>query len=192
VTERVVAGVKVPVASWPGKESGRFVGLCAKVALALPWMLDRFPHALWFVKADTDTFVVPRALLELLDEYDPYEPYYVGHRSQHEISYNSGALYTISRPALEMIAPALLAANFSSYQGYCYEDEMIGKYLLAEGIEPTDAPGIWPATLEERARAFPQLRQTPVVAAHQYKNADAARTAMRLVYDSMGYGNPIC
>ena len=93
----------------------------------------RYAGKKWFIKSDTDTFVVTRHLLAVLSNYDPSEPWYIGYQfTKGKYKYVSGGLYAMSREAVARLDARLKGASILRY-----EDMMIGTELGRAGVVPT-------------------------------------------------------
>ncbi len=91
------------------------------------WKLvgDRYrDKAEWFVKADLDTFVAVENMRAFLSHLDPDKPYYFGHTlfhdwDLHNLVFNSGTCYVLSREALRRLSIRL--ARIESSRRWTYQ-----------------------------------------------------------------------
>lgn len=141
-----VFDAKLPMLVYSGKEGGIKESLSLKVKKHMTYVAHdvatkgdtgRYAGKKWFIKSDTDTFIVTQHLLTVLSNYDPDEPWYIGYRFEKG-GYRSvsGGMYALSRKAMEMLDSRLAGASILRY-----EDMMIGNELKRVGVIPTEIKG---------------------------------------------------
>lgn len=161
---------------WEGVESGKTASLSRKMRRHWIWMADavsagadtHYTSRQWFVKAETDTFLIPRHLLAMLSHLDPSKPVYVGRRLEGSgcdgIGYASGVLYAVSKPALLALAAGLRRMPGKAEE---YEDAMVGCALASMNVTLTDAGNaIWHKRFWNRREALGSSA-APLVALHR-------------------------
>lgn len=132
---------------WKGKETGITDSLTVKVRKHLRYVsnnLDdpKYANKKWFFKADTDSYVVTEHLLQVLSQYNPEDPWYIGYQFEKSgYSYISGGGYLISRGAMKILAGLLNSPLDKKYYVKYYEDMMIGSEFETAGVYPTNHKG---------------------------------------------------
>lgn len=140
-------GYKVRSVSWGGKENGITNSLTVKVRKHLRYVsnnLDdpQYASKKWFFKADTDSYVVTDHLLQVLSQYDPEKPWYIGYQYEKSgYKYISGGGYLISRGAMKILGNLLDSPLTKKYYVKYYEDMMIGSEFETAGVHPTNHKG---------------------------------------------------
>lgn len=139
----MVDGANVPMLVYTGVEGGIKEALSLKVKKHMAYVAHevassaadggRYAGKKWFIKSDTDTFVVPRHLLAVLSNYDASKPWYIGYQfTKGKSKYVSGGFYAMSREAVRLLDARLEGASILRY-----EDMMIGTELGHVGVVPT-------------------------------------------------------
>lgn len=136
----------VPMLAYYGVEGGIKESLSLKVKKHMEYVAydvakkgsdGRYAKKKWFIKSDTDTFIVTRHLLTVLSNYDPAEPWYIGYRfTKRDRKYISGGLYAMSREAVRRLNSKLKGTSVLRF-----EDMMIGAELQRAGVFPTEHKG---------------------------------------------------
>jgi hypothetical protein len=135
--------VRVRQVVWHGLEKGMLNSLSDKVRRHLRWAAASMasgtaPYAgkRWFIKADTDTFLIPAHLEATLQAYDHTRPHYIGYQfHKGGCYYVSGGCYVLARAAFAVLGRRLDSPPSKDWR---YEDMMVGCELNAEGIRPLD------------------------------------------------------
>lgn len=176
---------KVREVVWPGAETGAGTGLSAKLRRHFAWAAAQaragdahYASRKWIVKADTDTFFLPRHLLALLSWHDPSTPVYLGKNATSAAaatvcgsSFAAGVLYAMSLPALDRLATQF-AAEVPEVP-WPNADAMVGCHLAAAGVAlSSTGSAIWDKRLWNRQfEAGPDDARAPLVAVHSTDEA---------------------
>jgi len=113
----------VPMKRPDGIHNGRHIW--EKMWRGWRMVCDKFRHeAEWFVKADLDTFVAVENMRAFLSHLDPDQPYYFGHTlfhdwQRHNLVFNSGTCYILSRESLRRLAIRL--GSIESSRAFTYQ-----------------------------------------------------------------------
>ena len=137
---------RAPMLMYSGKEGGIKESLSQKVKKHIAYVSDdvanngkrgRYAEKKWFIKSDTDTFVITQHLLAVLSNYNPKKPWYIGyHFEKGDHRYISGGLYALSREAMRRLGPRMGGASVLRF-----EDVMVGAELQRAGVAPTKHKG---------------------------------------------------
>ncbi|CAL4094258.1 unnamed protein product, partial [Meganyctiphanes norvegica] len=105
----------------------------------------------WFLKADDDTFVIHKNLMEMLAEFDPNKPLYIGlplrytFKDGRKVEYMSGGSgYVLSREALQRLQDSSDSLCSVERSLTAYEDVNMGvcmKKLGVRWVDPRDSLG---------------------------------------------------
>jgi hypothetical protein len=158
---------------WDGAETGKTTSLSAKLRRHWSWVAavaaadPHYTSRKWFVKAETDTFLIPKHLLAMLSHLDPSRAVYAGKRLEGSAAcgggYASGALYALSRPALLALARGLELLDTPGE----FEDAMVGCALERMNVSVTDVGNaIWHKRLWHRRETLGPTA-APLVAVHR-------------------------